>query len=66
MGQSMWLAVVIALILYWAFGLNLWVAAIIAVVAAPIIGAVFQAFLGPRTAPGAQVEEGEQKSEQSK
>jgi phosphotransferase system glucose/maltose/N-acetylglucosamine-specific IIC component len=64
----MWLAVVIALILYWAFGLNLWVAAIIAVVAAPIIGAVFQAFFGARTStvPGAQAGEVEQKSEQGK
>ncbi|MEW6028716.1 MAG: hypothetical protein ACOYZ8_00940 [Chloroflexota bacterium] len=66
MGQSMWLAVVIALILYWAFGLNLWVAALIAVVAAPIIGAVLQAFFGARTAPSAQTGEGEQKSEQGK
>lgn len=66
MGQSMWLAVVIALILYWGFGLNLWVAALIAVVVAPIVGAVFQAFFGARAAPAAQTGEGEQKSEQSK
>ncbi len=62
MGQSMWLSVVIALILYWAFGLNLWIAAIIAVVAAPIIGAIFSAFFGAETAPGEKDGKEEQKT----
>jgi tetrahydromethanopterin S-methyltransferase subunit C len=63
MGQGMWLAVAIALILYWGFGLNIWVAAIIAVVAAPIIGAIFGAFFGTQTTPDGQAGEEKPKSE---
>jgi H+/gluconate symporter-like permease len=64
MGQSIWLAVILALILQWVFGLNFWTAVIIAVVAAPIIGAIFKSTFGSKTVPAPQAGQGTQNAEE--
>ena len=64
MGQGIWLAVILALILQWVFGLNFWTAVIIAVIAAPILGAILQSVFGPKVAPNTQAGDGAQSPEE--
>lgn len=66
MGQGIWVSVILALVLQWVFGLNFWTAVIIAVIAGPIIGAIFQSMFGSKTAPNAQVGQEQQNTEEGK